>query len=247
MEEQTPSGALVGARVLVTAGPTRSYIDAVRFISNESTGRLGTEIANELLNRGATVTFVHGKGSVTPEVRQFPEDRLCLLQAETISDLIGVLREELRGGKQQVCVHSMAVLDYLPERYDAGKIKSNRKSISLKLVAGPKVIEQVKNISPATLLVGFKLEVGVSDAELVRRSRELMDRSEAEIVVANDLALMKDGQHPAIICRREDEDLVTEKVEGKRAIAVLLSDLIENRLRTSNATAPLPTLRRDEP
>src|SRR5437667_355527 len=60
---------LRGKKLLITSGPTRTPLDAVRYITNKATGRLGALIAEEVIRRGALVTFVYGRGSQTPVLR----------------------------------------------------------------------------------------------------------------------------------------------------------------------------------
>ncbi|GAG11809.1 unnamed protein product, partial [marine sediment metagenome] len=92
------AGTLVGKHVLITSGPTRADLDAVRYISNRSTGRLGCRIACEALARGAAVTMVAGPESAAPAREDMTEDdwaRLRILHVETVPDLIETLRGEL--------------------------------------------------------------------------------------------------------------------------------------------------------
>jgi len=225
--------ALAGVQALVTAGPMRAYLDAVRFISNVSTGRLGAEIARELLARGASVTFAHGPGSVLPSSPEGTEGRLTLSQVDTLTSLLETLREELRGGKCQVCIHAMAVLDYLPEQRLDRKFSSSAETWTITLHRSPKVIEQIKNIAPMVLLVGFKLEVGKSDDELVEAGRDLMERTGAEIVVANDLSRIGSGHHPARIIVREGREVQVRAADGKREIARILCDQVAAHIRAA--------------
>ncbi|MBE7445859.1 MAG: hypothetical protein HS132_11650 [Planctomycetia bacterium] len=81
---------------MITSGPTRGYIDDVRYISNTSTGRLGAMIAVELLKSGACVTFIYGIGSSIPDIALLDKDcalRLMLIEVETIDDLVTTIRK----------------------------------------------------------------------------------------------------------------------------------------------------------
>jgi len=207
-------------------------------VSNASTGQTGAAIVEECLSRGALVTFVHGPCCAQPNVPEGKSDALTTIEIETVGDALEILREELRGGNQQVCIHPMAVLDYLPERLNGGKIPSDKTSITLKLVRGPKIIEQVKQIAPAIILVGFKLESNCSDKSLVKQAEKLMGRSGAEFVVANDQARIKDGKHPALICRKTDKGIETIETEGKREIARVLCDQIQDLLMKKREGMP---------
>jgi len=90
---------LSGKRILITSGPTRGYLDAVRYISNKSTGKLGATIAIEALNRGSFVTFVYGTGSITPDVTLLDKDcdsRLTFIEIETVDELLATLQGKLK-------------------------------------------------------------------------------------------------------------------------------------------------------
>lgn len=194
---------LVGQRILVTSGPTRANIDAVRFISNRSSGRLGRTISRKALALGAHVTMVAGHGSVTPDPDELTEDeadRLGVLPVETVSDLIQTLDTELTNRPPySAVVHAMAVLDYVPVREEAGKVRSGRDTWELKLTRTPKVIRKIKEWSPRTFLVGFKLEVEKSDDQLQKIATAMMKDTRSDLVVANDLSRIRDEQHPALI------------------------------------------------
>src|SRR5438876_1025583 len=73
---------LRGKKLLITSGPTRTPLDAVRYITNKATGRLGALIAEEVIRRGALVTFVYGRGSQTPVLRGPRLDHLQLVEIE---------------------------------------------------------------------------------------------------------------------------------------------------------------------
>lgn len=82
--------------ILITAGSTRGYLDAVRYITNTSTGRLGSEIALEAMGRGAVVTYIYGAGSLFPVIRDRNDimaSQLKLIEIETNNDLINVLQK----------------------------------------------------------------------------------------------------------------------------------------------------------
>lgn len=177
--------------VLITSGPTRSPLDAIRYISNTSTGRLGKEIASEFIKKGARVTFIYGSGS------ERPEKGARTIEVTTIGDLLREL-EGLRGQDFQVIVHAMSVLDYVPERVIDGKVSSTG-DWTIRLVPTPKVINRIRAWWPGSLLVGFKLEVGKTREELLEIARRAMGQWEAEVVVANDLKDIEGDKHLAYL------------------------------------------------
>jgi phosphopantothenoylcysteine synthetase/decarboxylase len=223
---------LAGKRVLVTSGPTRAPLDPVRYISNRSSGRLGCRIATEALGRGAHVTLVAGPESVVPARQDLSEDewsRLRILPVETVPDLIETLQHELTGpAPPDAVVHSMAVLDYVPETASAEKTPSGRNEWEIRLVMTPKVIQNIKDWAPKTYLVQFKLEVGKTDERLREIALASLLANRADLVVANDIQRIRDEEHPALIIA--PDGTVLARPATKTEIARALCDLLARQL-----------------
>lgn len=215
-------------KILITSGPTRAPLDAMRFISNRSTGRFGVLLAREALRRGAQVTFIYGRGSAVPK----SHPRLRLVAVETNAEVANALRRHLRRRSQSkvggfdAVIHAMALLDFQPAALRRGKTptlskRGDRKGVwNLKLVPTPKIISQIKKWAPQTKLVGFKLEIGVSQAELLRRARRLLRESHADYVLANQLTEGCDSRHAGILLDRNGR--VVTKARGKENLAKLI-------------------------
>jgi phosphopantothenoylcysteine synthetase/decarboxylase len=204
---------LTGRRLLVTSGPTRGPIDRVRYISNKSTGRLGTAIAGAALAAGAEVTFVYGTESLVPQ----PHPALRLVEVETVSDLLAALERELAARPHDAIVHLMAVLDYEPAEYLPEKTASGKREWVIRLKPTPKVIALLKEWAPGAVLVGFKLEDSLPDAELIATAQALARKTAAGFVVANNLAEIEQGRHRALLVA--PSGTVLAEVVGKEAIA----------------------------
>jgi len=220
---------LAGRRILVTSGPTRADLDAVRFISNRSSGRLGCRIVREALARGAAVTLVAGPQSAVPrpdELSAEEAERLRVLRIETVPDLMGTLEEELTGPEPpEAVVHAMAVLDYVPDASRAEKTPSGQKSWDIRLVRTPKVIRRIKEWAPETFLVEFKLEVGEPEDRLREIALASLRTNRADLVVANDLTRIRDETHPALIISPEGHVLAgpATKTDIARALCDILA------------------------
>ena len=192
--------SLNGKNILITAGSTRGYLDAVRYITNTSTGKLSCEIALEALHHGASVTYIHGKNSVLPVVQHCNDlkaDLLDLIEIETNADLESVLQVMLRQRNFDAVIHAMAVSDYVPEKTQLNKISSKKEEWMIKLVRTPKVIKIIRRMWPETYLVGFKLEVNKKKDELVNIARDFLKESKADLVVVNDSQDISDKRHVA--------------------------------------------------
>ncbi len=215
-------------RLLITSGPTRAPLDAVRYITNKSTGRLGALIAEEALRRGAEVTFVYGRLSQVPLVRgRAHHDHLTLAAVETVNDLIEVFRRELPR-KYDAVIHPMAVLDFTPAEVQPAKTSSDVKEWVVRLVPTPKAIKLVKEVAPKTFLVGFKLEVGKPLAELRAIALEFLRKNSCDLVIANDLGEIEGGQHTGHFITPDGK--VVQVAVGKEAIARALVDYLDRHL-----------------
>lgn len=207
----------------------------MRYISNRSTGRLGTAIARAALARGAMVTFLYGTGSRTPAgpgdapIDRDAASRLTCLEVETVDDLLRLVRQELRSRTYDAVIHAMAVLDFAPDRVIEEKTSSEgREEWTIRLVRTPKVIAEMKDLDPGVFLVGFKLEAGKSPAELAAIARERAARYRTDLFVANDLTEVGPQRHQAYIVERDGT--VIASPSGKEEIAATLIDVLCERL-----------------
>ena len=212
--------------ILITSGPTRARLDAVRFLSNRSTGRFGTLLASEALHRGAQVTLIYGIGSETPP----PHRRLRLVPVETNRDLERALRTELRDRRFDAVIHAMAVLDFQPSGLRRGKVGSRSGAWTVRFEKAPKIIPRIKRWAPNTFLVGFKLEVAVGERRLLARARRLLKESRADVVVANQLSEGEDREHPGYLMNARGR--VVTKAIGKRPLARAIVALVLRQART---------------
>jgi len=131
------------------------------------------------------------------------------------------LQEELtRPERYDAVAHAMAVLDYVPRREQSGKVPSDRETWTLRLARTPKIIRRIKVWSPRTYLVGFKLEVDRSDERLREIGTAFLRDTRADIVVANDLARIRDEEHPALIVGRGGRILAAPRTKRDRTRAL---------------------------
>ncbi len=219
--------ALRGKRLLITSGPTRTPLDAVRYITNKATGRLGSLIAEEAVRRGAQVTFVYGRGSQTPVLRGPRGDHLQLIPIETVDDLVAVFKQELPH-RYDALIHPMAVLDFQPDSVRSYKTGSSVEEWVVRLVPTPKAVKLVKDLAPDTFLVGFKLEIGKTPEELRQIAYDFLKRNRCDLVIANDLQEIEGGRHTGYFITPDGK--VAQFVVGKEAIARALAEYLEEHL-----------------
>ncbi|ODS34395.1 MAG: phosphopantothenate/cysteine ligase [Candidatus Scalindua rubra] len=218
--------------ILITAGSTRGYLDAVRYITNTSTGRLGSEIALEAMRHGAVVTYIYGKDSLFPVIENRNDIRsaqLKLIEIETNKDLIGVLQKRLKNRRFDAVVHAMAVADYVPTRTKPNKTSSKKREWLVRLVKTPKVINIIRSTWPEALLVGFKLEVNRTKDDMIKTAKRFLSKSKADLIVANDYKYISHNRHIAYIVNGGRK--VPKPLKSKKEIAKGIISYLENTLK----------------
>ncbi|MFC1693816.1 phosphopantothenoylcysteine decarboxylase [Candidatus Latescibacterota bacterium] len=215
-------------RVLVTSGPTRAYIDRIRYIANTSSGVLGARIVESLISRNIAVTHIRGTGSEKPNINNAPFFES--VESETIDDVISSIKTAASHGDIEAVVHAMAVLDYVPEKRYEAKKSSGDDYWDIRLVRTPKVISILREVMPEAYIVGFKLEVGVSEEELVRRAGVPLNKYGLDIVVANDLDTVSETHHEAVFvgpgCK------IIGRADTKEKIARIITEYVVNSMKT---------------
>jgi phosphopantothenoylcysteine decarboxylase/phosphopantothenate--cysteine ligase len=174
------SSKLRGKKVLITAGPTIEYIDPVRVITNQSTGKTGVLLASEFVSAGAKVTLIYGPG------KEPPPKGVKLIRVETSKEMFDAVKKVMKQ-KFDIVILAAAVSDYVLKNSSRTKIKSDLNEISLRLKRAPKIIDQIKGIQKNVLLVGFKAETNVSKEKLVMEARRKLKESHADLMIANDI------------------------------------------------------------
>lgn len=167
---------LAGKKVLITAGPTHEHIDPVRFIGNNSSGKMGIEIARECADRGAEVTVV--LGPVTIEV---PEN-ITSIKVTSADQMAKSVVEVVKN--QDIVIFSAAVADYTPISFSDKKIKKSDDKFVIELVKTTDIAALVgKMKKPNQILVGFALETNdeIENAQKKLKSKNL------DLIVLNSL------------------------------------------------------------
>ena len=240
---------------LITAGGTSEKIDNVRKITNCSSGKLGSVIANQLienyLNIVNKIYYICSNNAILPT----ENEKIEVIKIEDTNDLLKAVKILLTTKHIDYFIHSMAVSDYAVDYVTtieriAEKINSNKdetlttllnfddiltdKKISsyednlvIKLKRTPKIISLIKDLSPKTFLVGFKLLDSVSKQKLFDVAIKLKDKNRCDLVVANDINDIRNGNHKALIIKKDNSFV---EANGKDDIAKkLLKEILYDK------------------
>lgn len=169
-------GPLAGKRVLITAGPTREWLDPVRFLSNPSTGKMGLALAAEAVARGAQVTVVLG-----PTQEPVPAG-VEAVRVETAAEMHRAVAERVPGA--DVFIGAAAVADYRPEVVADRKLKKTDQPCELRLAPTVDILREVaaRPDRPA-VVVGFAAE----SQDLEAQAAAKLERKRLDLIVANDI------------------------------------------------------------
>jgi phosphopantothenoylcysteine decarboxylase/phosphopantothenate--cysteine ligase len=204
------SGPLCGKRVLISAGGTQVPIDAVRFVGNRSSGRMGVALAAEARRRGAHVTLLGANLAVAAPAG------VELIETPTASEL--ETEALARGVEADVVIMAAAVADYRPVEALATKRPKDRSSWSLELEPTIDVLASLgERRVPGQILVGFAADHGEPGLE---RAREKLTRKKADLLVLNDVSRADIGFESA------DNEVTLIDGAGERTIAKAPKDAI---------------------
>jgi len=205
-----PKRDLDGVRMIVTAGATREPIDAVRFLSNPSTGKMGCAIASAAIERGAEVVLVCGHIDVNPP------SGAKVISVDTTERMLEAMLEELSRERCDVVIGAGAPCDFRPVKAAEGKLRRiEHDRLVIELEPTPDIMAAIRERYKDLLLVGFAAEYG----EPISGAIEKMHRKGLDMIVANDIT--RQGAGFGV-----DTNIVTIiRADGKREDLPMMSKL----------------------
>ena len=218
---------LTGLKVLITAGATRERLDPVRFLTNDSSGKMGFALAEAARDRGADVTVVCG--SVTAPIPR----NVSVIRIESAEDLLKAMSEQ--APLHDIVIQAAAVADYRPAAAEDMKIKKKKgQEMILTLVENPDVAKAVgKMKKDGQTLVGFAAETD----HLREFAQEKLTKKNLDLIVANDVTkegagFNTDTNIATLISKTGSRDY---PLMSKRELAdIILNSVIEIRSGTQS-------------
>jgi phosphopantothenoylcysteine decarboxylase/phosphopantothenate--cysteine ligase len=193
-------------------GPTKGYIDDVRYISNYSSGALGTAIATELYRQGFNVYCVSGPAQIKPKV--FTE----LYNIETNLEMEEAITKTLATVQAHI-IMSAAVLDYVPAHRTPGKIRSGSPIETLELKSTDKIISKIKTNGKKR--IAFKLEPEGTNSET--KAKEYLSKYSLDYVFTNVINSVSHSMHKATLYSKIQGSTI---FESKADIALKIAQIL---------------------
>ena len=167
--------------ILITLGPTREYIDPVRFISNASSGKMGKALVDEALKQNYKVIAVKGPSGV-----DIQKNKNCkVIDVVSTNEMLFAVKENLR--RTDIFIGAAAVSDYRPVKIAKNKIKKkdlDTDIINLKLIKNPDIIKYVGEHKGKKIVVGFALE----SKNLLSYAKTKLKEQNLDMIVANGVS-----------------------------------------------------------
>lgn len=175
LEEFFTEKDLVGKKIIVSAGPTVEPIDFVRYISNNSSGKMGYNIANEAKKRGADVVLISGP------VEPLKLNGIKRIEVRTNSEMKEAIEREFNNA--DALIMSAAPVDYKVAKASDRKIKKTGKNLNLELIENVDIIKYFGSIKNKQVIIGFAAETD----DLIQNAKSKLERKNLDYIIANDL------------------------------------------------------------
>ena len=208
---------MTGLKVLVTAGPTMEKIDPVRYISNHSSGKMGYAVARAAMMRGAQVTLVTGKTSLTPPVG------VRTVQITSAADMAEAVKACSK--EQDIIIKAAAVADYHPKNTADEKLKKKDADLSIELERTEDILGFLGAHKPeGQFLCGFSMET----QNMIENSRQKLEKKNLDLIVANNVKEQGAGfgTDTNIVTLLSEKDTLTLPLLSKEEVANRLLDYI---------------------
>ena len=214
---------LAGKKVCVSAGPTREAIDPVRYISNNSTGKMGVEIAKMAAYRGAKVSLVLGPSNI------FVPDFINRIDIKSADDMY----EEIMkiSDAQDIIIKAAAVADYTPANYSSEKIKKKEGDMAIELSRTKDILKELgerKNNNPKRQFIcGFSMET----ENMEENSRKKLLSKNVDMIAANNLKVEGAGfgtDTNVVSIFTKDQELILDKLSKLEVAEKIFDEIVRN-------------------
>lgn len=212
---------LEGKTVLISAGPTISRIDPVRYLTNNSTGKMGYSIAEEARDRGANVILVSGPSNI------IPPSNIKVIKVTTNEEMKNEILKYY--DESDIVIKSAAVADYKIKNYSSEKIKKHEDELNLTFVKDNDILKMLGERKNGQILVGFAAESN----NIIENAKRKIKAKNLDYIVANDITSADTGfasdDNKVIIISKDGEELYLDKMNKRKVASKIFETILRKR------------------
>ena len=203
--------ALKGKKILITSGRTKENIDPVRYLSNNSSGKMGYSLAQAAVDMGAEVTLISG-----PTDLKIPNRLKNFISVESSLEMYEKVDEYFKN--TDIFIACAAVADYRPKEYKKEKIKKSDSDLVIELVRNPDILLEMSKKKEKQLLVGFAAETN----DIRENALKKLEKKNLDIIVANNASVMGSDENVIEIIKKDRTSMeISQKSKMELAYDIL--------------------------
>ena len=209
--------ALKGKKILITSGRTKENIDPIRYLSNNSSGKMGYSLAQAAVDMGAEVTLISG-----PTNLKIPNGLRNFISVESALEMYEKVDEYFKN--TDIFIACAAVADYRPKEYKKEKIKKSDSDFVIELVRNPDILLEMSKKKEKQLLVGFAAETN----DIRENALKKLEKKNLDIIVANNASVMGSDENVIEIIRKDRTSVeISQKSKVELAYDILREVICE--------------------
>jgi phosphopantothenoylcysteine synthetase/decarboxylase len=197
---------------LILSGPTREYIDPVRFITNESSGKMGKALFDVVVEKKHKLIFITGQATELPVLK---DKNVEIINVTTAQEMFEAVKKNL--AKADIVISAAAICDFRVAHKQKHKIKKTTDRLTLELVKNPDIIAYCASHKKNRVIVGFALET----KDLIKNAKEKLKKKNLDFIVANTNKSFGQDKTSAYILRTDAKPKLMEnlsKIQISRSI-----------------------------
>ena len=214
---------LKGKKILITSGRTKENIDPIRYLSNNSSGKMGYCLAQAAIDLGAEVTLISG-----PTNLEIPKGLKNFISVDSALEMYKKVDEYF--GDTDIFIACAAVADYRPKEYKKEKIKKSDSDLILELVRNPDILFEMGKKKDKQLLIGFAAETN----DIKENALKKLEKKNLDFIVANNASTMGNNTNTVEIIRKNKTSV---KINQKNKIELaydILKEIILDLKKVEN-------------
>ena len=202
---------LKGKKILITSGRTKENIDPIRYLSNNSSGKMGYSLAQAAVDLGAEVTLISG-----PTDLKVPNGLKNFISVESALEMYKKVDEYFKN--IDIFIACAAVADYRPKEYKKEKIKKSDSDLVMELVRNPDILLEMSKKKEKQLLVGFAAETN----DIKENALKKLEKKNLDIIVANNASVMGSDENVIEIIKKDRTSVeISQKSKMELAYDIL--------------------------